>query len=215
MKSYNHIEYWNKGFFGESIIAFDKLDGTNVRAEWNPKRGWYKFGTRNNMIDEKNEQFGEAVTIFKNKYGESLGKVFIDKYKKVESFVVFAEYLGENSFAGNHLSTDIKDVILFDVDQYKHGLITPYNFVKNFGHLHIPDIIYKGTYTMDLVNDIRDNKYGLKEGVVVKGIIKSKSDADRVWMIKIKTNEWLYRVKSKYGDKALLLELNGDKSLLV
>ena len=28
------------------IIAFDKLDGSNIRAEWNPKKGFYKFGSR-------------------------------------------------------------------------------------------------------------------------------------------------------------------------
>ena len=76
MKSYPKIQYFNQGLFGENIYAFDKLDGSNIRAEWNPKRGWYKFGTRNNMIDERDLQFGEAVTLFLNKYGDSLSKVF-------------------------------------------------------------------------------------------------------------------------------------------
>jgi len=34
MKEYPHIEYWNKGIQGSPIIAFDKLDGQNIRCEW-------------------------------------------------------------------------------------------------------------------------------------------------------------------------------------
>jgi hypothetical protein len=216
MKSYPKIQYFNQGLFGEDIYAFDKLDGSNIRAEWNPKRGWYKFGTRNTMIDERDLQFGEAITLFLNKYGDSLPKVFRTNksYKRIESFVVFAEYVGEQSFAGRHNASDPKDIILFDVNQYKHGFVTPKNFVEDFGHLHIPDVIYKGPYTMDFVQTIRDNRYNLKEGVIVKGVLKTKNQKDEVWMVKVKTKEWLQKVKELHGERALLEELNGDKKLL-
>jgi hypothetical protein len=216
MKSYPRIQYFNQGLFGEDIYAFDKLDGSNIRAEWNPKRGWYKFGTRNTMIDERDLQFGEAITLFLNKYGDSLPKVFRTNksYKRIESFVVFAEYVGEQSFAGRHVTSDPKDIILFDVNQYKHGFVTPKNFVEDFGHLHIPDVIYKGPYTMDFVQTIRDNQHNLKEGVIVKGVLKTKNQKDEVWMVKVKTKEWLQKVKELHGERALLEELNGDKKLL-
>jgi hypothetical protein len=216
MKSYPRIQYFNQGLFGEDIYAFDKLDGSNIRAEWNPKRGWYKFGTRNTMIDERDLQFGEAITLFLNKYGDSLPKVFRTNksYKRIESFVVFAEYVGEQSFAGRHINSDPKDIILFDVNQYKHGFVTPKNFVEDFGHLHIPDVIYKGSYTMDFVQTIRDNQHNLKEGVIVKGVLKTKNQKDEVWMVKVKTKEWLQKVKELHGERALLEELNGDKKLL-
>jgi hypothetical protein len=216
MKSYPRIQYFNQGLFGEDIYAFDKLDGSNIRAEWNPKRGWYKFGTRNTMIDERDLQFGEAITLFLNKYGDSLPKVFRKNksYKRIESFVVFAEYVGEQSFAGRHINSDPKDIILFDVNQYKHGFVTPKNFVEDFGHLHIPDVIYKGPYTMDFVQTIRDNQHNLKEGVIVKGVLKTKNQKDEVWMVKVKTKEWLQKVKELHGERALLEELNGDKKLL-
>lgn len=216
MKTYPKIQYFNQGLFGEEIYAFNKFDGSNIRAEWSPKRGWYKFGTRNTMIDEKDLQFGGAITLFLDKYGDSLPKVFRENksYKRIQSFVVFCEYFGEKSFAGRHVEGDIKDIILFDVDQYKHGFVTPKNFIEDFGHLHIPEVVYNGLYTMDFVQDIRENKYNLEEGVIVKGIFKTKNKKDEVWMVKVKTKEWLHKVKILHGEKYLLQELNGDKSLL-
>ena len=211
MKSYPKIEYHNKGLFGKHCIAFDKLDGSNLRFEWGHKRGWYKFGTRTTMIDRSSEQFGKGIDIFLNKYGEDLDRIFRTKYRKVESFVVFAEFLGENSFAGQHLENEEKDVILFDVNQYKRGFINPNEFILNFGHLHIPNIVYDGKYTNELISTIRNAD--LKEGVIIKGEMKSKNGSDEVWMVKIKTNEWLQKIKEKFGEKYLLEELNNDKNL--
>ena len=66
MKSYNTIPYYGD-YWDLPVIGFNKLDGSNIRAEWNKKRGFYKFGSRNVMIDESSEQFGLAVKIFKEK----------------------------------------------------------------------------------------------------------------------------------------------------
>lgn len=213
MKSYPKIDYFNKGFFGETVWVFDKLDGSNLRFEWNRKRGWYKFGTRNVMITEKDPNFGESIPIFMDKYAVDLGKVFKKEYSNVESVVVFCEFVGENSFSGKHIIEDKKDVVLFDISLYKRGLVLPKDFIENFGHLHIPNLIYKGEYNNQLIRDIRDNIYGLKEGGVAKGVRKTKGD-HIVWMTKIKTIEWLNKVKELYGEKALLEELNNDKTLL-
>ena len=37
MKEYPSIDYWNKGIFGLPVWAFDKIDGSNIRVEWNRK----------------------------------------------------------------------------------------------------------------------------------------------------------------------------------
>lgn len=208
MKSYPKIEFYNKGILGLDCYAFDKLDGSNMRFEWNRKRGWYKFGTRNNMIDRSSLEFGKGIDIFINKYNEDLSRIFRDKYSKVESFVVFGEYLGENSFAGQHVNSDIKDVVVFDVNQYKRGFIPPKEFIDNFGHIHTPSIIYNGKYDVDLIKSIKENRYNLSEGVIIKGFEKE------IWMTKIKTNEWLNKVRSIFGEKKLLEEINNDVSIL-
>ena len=216
MKTYPKIEYHNhnKGLFGEHILAWDKLDGSNIRAEWSKKRGWYKFGTKNVMIDEKSDDFGQTIPLFLNKYGDSIPRIFVDKYKKIENFVVFSEYVGENSFSGQHDKNDIMDIVLFDVNQYKRGFIPPIEFLDNFCHLHTPKLIYDGEYTEEFIKDIRNNRYNLKEGVIAKGMFLTKNKKEEVWMVKIKCNEWLHKVKSRLGDKALQLELNNDKQLI-
>jgi hypothetical protein len=71
---------------------------------------------------------------------------------------------------------------------------------------------YQGEYTEEMIEDVRNNKFGLKEGVVSKGVYKSKGK-DVCWSCKIKTNDWLQKVKTKFGDKALLEEVNGDIQL--
>jgi len=218
MKTYNSIPYYNKGIFNSEVIGFYKHDGSNLRFEWGHKRGWYKFGSRNVMIDRTNEHFGKGIDLFLNKYGDDLEQIFRTKYRKVENFVIFGEFAGENSFAGQHVETDDKDIILFDVNQYKRGLISPFEFFENFGHLHIPDVVYKGKYTEELIENVKLNKlpYGnLEEGIVVKGISKNKSGKEEPWQVKIKTNSWLNAVRQKFGEKYLLEELNNDKELLI
>ena len=216
MKTYNSIPHHNKGIFNSEVIGFYKHDGSNLRFEWGHKRGWFKFGSRNVMIDRTNEHFGKGIDIFLNKYGDDLEHIFRTKYRKVENFVIFGEFVGQNSFAGQHVETDNKDIILFDVDQYRRGLISPFEFFENFGHLHIPDVVYRGKYTEELIENVKLNKlpYGnLEEGIVVKGMSKTKNGKEEPWQVKIKTNKWLQLIKQKFGEKYLLEELNGDTEL--
>lgn len=215
MKSYPKIEYFNKGLFGQYCYAFNKLDGSNIQFSFSKKKGWYKFGTRNVMINESSEPFGQAIPLFMNKYADELERVFKTKdYRNSESFIIFGEFYGENSFAGRHIETDKKDITIFDVSVYKKGFVPPREFINSFGHIGIPEVIYQGEYNMDIINSIRNNIYGLSEGVVAKGIYKTKG-LDQIWMTKIKTNDWLKKVKSIMGEEALLEELNNDKSLLI
>lgn len=202
MKQYPKIEY-SKKFAERKTWAFDKLDGSNVRFEWNKKRGWYKFGTRNQMISTSDPNFGDAIPIFLEKYGDDLDNIFRKKYTSALSVVVFGEYLGENSFAGQHEPDDEKDIVIFDINLYRKGFISPLEFLDNFGHLDIPKLVYTGEYNTELIKNIKENKFGLKEGVICKGISKTKGQ-DTIWMTKIKTNEWLEKVRILHGEKIYL-----------
>jgi hypothetical protein len=205
MKLYNSIEYFGE-HWGLPIVAFDKLDGSNLRFEWSRKRGFYKFGSRNVMIDENHEQFGKGVKIFKEKYEEPLSRIFTTKkYRDVLSFVCYAEFLGKKSAFGQHESEDQFDVVLFDVDRYKKGFIPPKDFVEDFHSLGIPRIIYTGNLTKDFVLRVKQNEFGLSEGVICKGKVPGKNDREHLYYCKIKTDDWFSRLRAR-GDQKLLAE---------
>jgi len=226
MKTYPSIpHYSNNGTLkrrSQLCFAFDKKDGSNIRCEFNKKlskksnftHGFKKFGTRNRLLDP-NSMFGPAIEIFYEKYAEGLERVFTDneEYKRVRMITVYLEYFGKNSFAGMHEDSDEKDLVLIDVFKFQKGFVQPKTFINDFGALGIPDVIYDGIYDEQFINDVRMNKFGLDEGVVVKGVETVKGK-ENVWMVKIKTNEWLNKVKDKLGQKALLLEVNNDQSII-
>jgi hypothetical protein len=212
MKQYHKLYYWKPEFLGEEIWAFDKKDGQNLRFEANFKRGFYKFGSRTQMISDKDEQFGIGVNLFMEKYSEPLMNIFAKNWgkNKFANFTVFAELVGENSFAGRHDPNDELDVILFDVWIYQKGWVQPQRFIDEFGHLGIPDLIYQGELTEEFISDIQENKFNLTEGVIAKGIEKNDT-----FMMKIKTKSWLRRVKTELGEKALLEDIDNNKKHLI
>lgn len=208
MKSYPTIPHWYKGLEDQPVIAFEKLDGSNIRAEWSRKRGWYKFGSRKVLLHPDQQPLYNAVELFMNKYSEDLAKIFTDDkdLKKSLKFVVFFEFFGEKSFAGYHEDDDNYDVVLFDVNQDRKGIIEPKDFITKFGDLHIPEIVYEGDYNKEFVEAIQHNRfkdYKFDEGVVCKGSkLTKKGQQSNIWMCKIKTFEWLNKVKENIGQKA-------------
>jgi hypothetical protein len=196
MKSYPSLRHAKQGYLGEPCFAFEKFDGSNIRYEWNKKRGWYKFGTRKCMLDTGHKYLGTAIPIFLEKYGEDLAKVFTDTkdFRGIKTFTVFCEFFGPKSFAGLHQPEDKMDTVLFDVNPLQKNFLSPKDFLKHFGHLHIPDVVYEGNYNKQLIEDVRTGKYDVDEGVVCKGKYFTK-----VWMTKVKTQAWLERVRKEFG----------------
>lgn len=200
MKQYDEIKYYGD-YWGLPIIAFDKLDGSNLRFEYSQKRGFYKFGTKNMMIDNSHPEFGFAIELFLNKYSDSLTKIFKSKeYRNTLSFTCFAELVGTKSSFGKHnFNNDNFDITLFDVEQYKKGLIPAREFHRDFLFTGIPNIIYVGNLNKDFVKSVKRNDFGLKEGVVCKGLIQNKKD-NNLFYCKIKTDDWFNRLRDKYPD---------------
>ena len=50
-------------YLGQSFVAFDKLDGSNIRAEWDRKRGWHRFGSRRRLLDASDPLLGQAIQL--------------------------------------------------------------------------------------------------------------------------------------------------------
>lgn len=189
------------------IYAFDKLDGNNIRAQWTSKRGFYKFGSRHQLIDENNEQFGEAISLVRDKYENDLNIIF--KKNRWRDVVCFFEYFGPNSFAGRHNPDDIKTVVLLDVNPYKEGILEPKAFIKLFKHLDIPKVLYEGSVNSILIDSVKNSLLdGMTfEGVVCKGANGKKTKIPT--MFKIKSLAWLEKLRAYCnGDLRLFEELS-------
>lgn len=189
------------------IYAFDKLDGSNIRAEWNNKKGFYKFGTRTQLTDEKTMPFGRAILLLRDKYEADLAMVF--KEQGWKDALCFFEFWGPSSFAGNHNFEEKMDVTLIDVNPYKQGILEPVPFIKTFGHLDIPKVCYEGHVTGDLFDRV---KQSILPGMTFEGVVcKAANDKQTRMpiMFKIKSRAWLEKLRDYCkGDDQLFDKLS-------
>lgn len=172
--------------------VFEKLDGQNFCIEYTKKRGFYKFGSRTQMVDETDLQLGKAVILFKEKYIADLERVFRDN--KLEG-TIFAEYWGDNSLGGIHDPNDEMKISYFDFSP-RGGIVASSLFRKLFEN-KVPTAKYLGTYnwTPGFVARVRAGELGSFEGVV------GKENSNNPYMAKAKTQAWLDAVKLRYGEK--------------
>lgn len=185
-------------------IAFEKYDGTNIHWTFKPGEGWQEYGVRRDRYDINTT----GVRAFEAAHPELAGahklwdqdsklEDFLNsnpKYNTAKEIIVFTEYFGPNSFAGQHDPKDTKQLIIFDV-QVDGKIIPPDQFVEDFKQFNIARIIFQGKFSGQLFVDVRKGKYDVKEGVVVKGIFSSQ-----VYMAKIKTEAYLDRLKKEFKD---------------
>jgi hypothetical protein len=189
------------------IIAFDKLDGSNLRAEWSPKRGFYKFGTRKRLLDENDTHLGKGVVLFKEIYAPKMPKIFA-RQRWHQSVVCFFEFHGPHSFAGQHRRKDNHTVTLFDVAVHKKGLLPPKEFMNLFIHLGIPKVLYRGKANQDFVRSVRESTlpHMTLEGVVCKAPNPKKKKSGKPIMFKVKSQAWLDKLKEECGENEGLFE---------
>ncbi len=179
------------------IYAFDKLDGSNIRAEWTRKKGFWKFGSRKCLVGEDNKLLGKAQRLVLDKYDDDLSKLF--REQRWQKAVVFFEYHGPRSFAGWHDDRDEHTVTLFDIAGDKKGILEPRTFLKTFGHLDIAPLLYQGNSNSDFSTQVEEGQLeGMTfEGVVCKGKYISPG---RPKMFKIKNLAWIEKLKLKCKD---------------
>lgn len=187
MKSYNSIP--TKVNSEIPIYAFDKLDGSNIRSEWTKKLGFHKFGSRNRLLGEDQGLIYNAKQLILDKYADDLAEIFIkNRYQKA---LCFFEFLGPQTFAGNHVETDKHDVVLFDVNPFKKGIIGPAEFIKTYGHLDIPKLLYTGKVNQDLYEKVKNSEL---DGMTEEGIVCKGKKSNQTIMFKIKSERWLKRL---------------------
>ena len=201
MKQYPSITKQTQNIY---VYAFDKLDGSNIRAEWDRKKGFCKFGSRHQLIDNTHLFLGKAPEMIRAKYEKELTDVF--KKERFEKVVCFFEFFGPSSFAGVHVDEEPHDVVLFDVDVFKKGLIAPREFIKTVGHLDIPKVVYQGNLNSEFVEDVRQGKLN---NVTFEGVVCKSNETDKYGhpiMFKVKSEAWLTKLRNFCKDDEKLFE---------
>ena len=197
----------------KQCIAFEKLDGTNIHWKWNNDNGFYAFGTRRDQYStdadgtvhfQSSHEGLEPVPSFDYDFYLDNYLSELPKYNKSE-VIIFTEFLGPSSFAGSHSRKDEWDSyksVIIDV-MIDGKFIPPQEFLNDFteiseykeAQIHIPKVVYKGKYTGQFVEDVRNGKYKVDEGVVAKGVVNGE-----VYMTKIKTNAYMEKLKNQFKD---------------
>lgn len=201
MKAYPSID--TRVAPGEPLFVFDKLDGSNIRAEWEPRRGFFQFGTRHRVIDASAPVFGEAIGLCRAGPAEALHAVF--KARGWKHAVAYFEFHGPGSFAGEH-EEEPHTLTLFDVAADKRGLLEPATFLALFaGVAATPRVLHEGPVDAAFAARVRASELpGVTfEGVVCKGTYASPGLPR---MFKIKTQRWLDRLRVQCGADEALFE---------
>lgn len=198
MKTYPsipHLKGVNPELLSQHLYVFDKLDGSNIRAEWNPKRGFYKFGSRKVLINEQHPILGTSIPLIQEKYGDPLHEIF--KKQKWKKAIAFFEFHGPNSFAGYHDPNDEHTVTLFDVTFNTQGFLHPKDFTQTFQYVDTPALLHKGPVDSDLIHSVHEGTFSgvTYEGVVCKG---ENLTPGIPFMLKIKSKKWIQAVHSRW-----------------
>lgn len=188
-----------------SYHLFDKLDGSNLRAEWSPKQGFYKFGTRTRLLGSDQPLLYPAQEKFLACYGDALDRRF--RAEKFPRAMAFFEYVGPNSFAGSHTDpVEAMSPVLFDIAVHQKGLLPPERYLALAEGLPQAALLYQGKLTDAIQADIRAGTFpGITfEGVIGKGAFSQRHGGPI--QFKLKTAAWLSRLRNHCGDDDALFQ---------
>lgn len=204
MKQYPSIQ--REIVTSQPIIAFDKLDGSNIRAEFSTKKGFHKFGSRKQMLGEDSSSILRySIPLIIEKYTDVFNEIMKILGKNTRNITGFFEFWGPNSFAGTHEQTDIGkfDVVLFDLDVYKLGLLEPKMFLEltTASKAKTPNALFVGTATKTFVESVIESTL---EGMTFEGVVCKGKPLKRGYlplMFKIKSKAWLDKLLNEKADR--------------
>lgn len=192
----------------EPMIAFDKLDGSNIRVKYTNKKGFDLFGSRTQMFDKGHPFLAPAIPYFYEHFENPLVDLIEGEFPNEREVVAFLEFFGDKSFAGWHEPDDpTKRLVCFDImiGHKNRKFLPPQQFVKLAEKYKViaPRVIYEGNLTDQFIADVRAGKYPVNEGVVCKGTLKTGAHRGGIWMCKIKTQAYLDRLFGKFGQEGI------------
>src|SRR5271157_1612669 len=146
----------------KQCVAFEKYDGTNIHWTLQPDEGWLEYGTRRDRfwintsgIASFEQAHPELAGIHKLWDQDSkLERCLMDspKYNTAKEIVVFTEYFGPNSFAGQHQPKDKMQLIILDI-QVDGKFIPPEQLVEDFRQFGVARVVFQGKFTGQLFVD--------------------------------------------------------------
>ena len=197
MKSYPTIP--REVRFGRDWMVYDKLDGQNVRVEWDAKKGFWKYGSRNVLA-----ALPQVCFDLLNEHEETVGKIL--KKLRLRKATLFFEFYGDRSLAGIHDPTDNMKVALLDVYVIdKKRWMDPRDVEKKFrDKVPMPSLLHRGNFNKEHYEQVRSGKFqGMTfEGVVCKAPPASKGVDVMNQMFKVKNQAWIDAVRERFHDKA-------------
>lgn len=196
VKTYPSLSYGTECHL--PVYAFDKLDGSNIRAEWSSKRGWHKFGTRHRLLDESDPLFGQVPNLLHDGLADPLERSL--REAGYDRAMCFFEFWGGKSFAGMHdLNDPTLRLSLIDVAPFNQGIL------QLFGHLDTAKLLYQGPITPEFIESVRAGTLVGQtfEGVVCKAVNDKKTKMPV--MFKQKSRAWLDKLHAYCGDNKDLL----------
>jgi hypothetical protein len=190
------------------MIAFDKLDGSNIRVKYTQKKGFHLFGSRTQMFDHSHPFLAPAIPYFKKHFETPLTKLIEKNYPNEREVIAFFEFFGDQSFAGFHEPGDpTHRLVCIDimVGHKNRKFLSPQQFIKETTkfNVEIPAVLYEGNLSDQFINDVRGGKFDVVEGVVCKGTLSSGAARGGIWMCKVKTQAYLDRLFNRYGEEGL------------
>ena len=197
MKAYPSIKQFRADRHADFVgHTFAKHDGSNLRFEWSRKQGWFRFGSRRRLLEREHPSFGKSMAMFESGFAEAFERFATDNNH--DSMVVYCEFWGPESFAGEHEADDDHVLTPIDVAIYKKGLLATDSFVEKFGGKF--DLGYLGEQTWDgqFVDSVRASTF---EGMSFEGVVGKTGNGHQRKAIKLKSKAWVEKVIQQYGEE--------------